>query len=171
MKSTSLKAYLVVLHIVVLFLVGMLILAIYMIRSDFRRPGSRLSLLSEHTKAGFAYGINHNARDPVIAILENENGIESIVVAPPHTQFVWNFDRDESQNWQLMIADFGSTQLADKHLQDPTNYHMIVDGFPYGPLDGYPDRELVREDGLKKFYKIEPIERTLDNEVPDKSSP
>ncbi|MBO6513025.1 MAG: hypothetical protein JJ974_03565 [Phycisphaerales bacterium] len=166
-KSISLKAYLVVLHLVILFLIAALALAIYFIRSDFRLPGSRLSTAYSNENDDWGYYIQHDDRDLLVGVTELPFGVHTIMVSPPDCQYVWTFDRDPEEDWKLYISDFGTPQRADSHLEDPSSAHMLIDGYPYGPLDGFPDREVLTEDSMKKFFRVEPIERVFDNEVPE----
>lgn len=166
-KSISLKAYLVVLHLVIVLLIATLVMAIYFIRSDFRLPGSRLSTTYTNGDDDWGYYIQHDDRDLLVGVAELPFGVHTIVVSPPDCQYVWTFDREVEEDWKLYISDFGTPQRANSHLEDPSSTHMITDGFPYGPLDGFPDREVLVKDGMKKFFRIEPIERVLDKEIPD----
>ncbi|MFG0315425.1 MAG: hypothetical protein ACF8LL_14715, partial [Phycisphaerales bacterium] len=63
-KRTFLLLYVVLLHLVVLALIGMLVLAVSMIREDRRLPGSRLYATYENKDDGWWHHIQHDGRDP-----------------------------------------------------------------------------------------------------------
>ena len=164
-------AYLVILHLAALLVIA----AIPEIRNRFqmqqRIPGSRLSTQYDNRPDEWMRFIMHDGRDLVVSIVDRPYGVDSILVAPPGSQYVWSFDRNEGEGWRLYISDYGTAERADTHLSDPESDHVLVDGYPYGDIDGFPDRELIKSDGLKQIYRIEPIERTLDHEILESDEP
>ena len=165
-KRIAWISYLVVLHGALLFGIAMIPGIRARFQMEKRIPGSRLYTLYDNRPDEWMRFIMHDDRDPVIAIIDYPYGVGHIQVAPPGSQFVWSFDRDEGEYWKLYIADFGTAQRAASHLQDPDANHFYLDGYPIGGIDGFPDREAIIEGDVKRTYQIDPPTKTLLREVP-----
>lgn len=165
-------AYLVVLHIVVLFVIA----AIPEVRNRFqmekRLPGSRLSTQYDNRPDEWMRFIMHDGRpSPVVSIIDRPFGVEHIAVAPPGSRYVWNFDRDEGEEWKLFVAEYDTARQAAAHNQGDWSKHVMVDGYPGGGLDGYPDREVFIEGDTKRIYTIEPKQSGFLYEAPYNPEP
>jgi hypothetical protein len=147
--------YLVVLHLAVLFVLLLIPQVRHRFQMQKRLPGSRLSTQYDNRPDEWMRFILHDGRDPVLSIIDRPFGVEHIQVAPPDSQYVWSFDRNEGEDWKLFVADYGSVERADAHLTDPTTNHAFVDGYPNGGIDGFPDREINIKEDAKSFYQIE----------------
>ncbi|MHA7814415.1 MAG: hypothetical protein ACX94C_13615 [Phycisphaerales bacterium] len=161
-KRTFLLLYVVLLHLVVLALIGMLALAVSMIREERRLPGSRLYATYENNDDGWWHHIQHDGRDPVLSIQDRFFGVDLIVVAPPDSSFVWMWTRDEGEEWELTVSDYSSVNAADHHIDTSLIQRLILDV----PIDGYPDREVEIHNGVRTGYNLSMPDREMTGSKP-----
>lgn len=165
-------SYLVILHCAVLFGIAMIPGIRHRFQLEKQIPGSRLYSVYDNRPDEWMRFIMHDDREsPVLSIVDRPFGVEHIQVSPPGSQYVWSFSRDEGEDWKLMISDYGTSQRADSHLQDPTASHFYLDGYPNGGIDGFPDREGIIERDVKRSYLIDPPTKTLLREAPNSAEP
>ncbi len=165
-------SYLIIVHLAILFV----LISIPELRRRFqmqqRLPGSRLSTEYDNRPDEWMRFIMHDGmRDPVVSIIDRPFGVEYICVAPPGSQSVWNFNRREGEGWRLHVADYGTPELAKRHFSNSFSGHVLVDGYPDGGADGFPDRESITTGGVRRVFTIEPVVRELEFEVPESSQP
>lgn len=167
LKYICWRTYLVAIHLIVLFALLSIPIIRKKVQEERQQPGSQIrSEYDEYPDGGWVRVFSMADRDPVMGVVEDNGLVQHLFVSPPDSPYVWFWDRTKDQSWALQIVEYDSVENAAHHFTSGSS-HRLIDGMPYGALDGFPDRELISSDGMKQFFSIEPIERTLEKVVPD----